>query len=110
MTINPNVLTLIIKNSGRKREKYNSFVIREGVWYVKTQLSFILFVMLTTTFLATVGRLQVTKMFIEENCTEYVHSIGAYSKLSKRSLCRLDWNMHLYYDHILYSFPLYIFL
>ena len=34
---------------------------------------------------AAVGHLQVTKMYIEENYTEYDHSIGAYSKLSTRS-------------------------
>ena len=39
---------------------------------------------------ATVGHLLVTKMYIEENYTEYVHSIGAYSKLSTRSR-RLDY-------------------
>jgi len=40
---------------------------------------------------ATVGHLQVTKMYIEENCTECDHSIGAYSKLSMRSRCGLDY-------------------
>ena len=35
----------------------------------------------------TVGHLQVTKICIEENYTEYDHSIGAYSKLSR---CRLE--------------------
>jgi len=40
---------------------------------------------------ATVDHLQVTKMCIEENYTEYDHSIGAYPKLSTRSPCRLDY-------------------
>ena len=39
---------------------------------------------------ATVGHLQVTKMYIEGNYAEYDHSIGAYCKLSKRSR-RLDY-------------------
>jgi len=30
-------------------------------------------------------------MYIEENYTEYDHSIGAYSKLSTRSHCQLDY-------------------
>jgi hypothetical protein len=34
---------------------------------------------------ATVGHLQVTKIYIEENYTEYDRSIGAYSELSTRS-------------------------
>ena len=38
---------------------------------------------------STVGHLQVTKIYIEENYTEYDHSIGAYSKLSTRSRRRL---------------------
>jgi len=38
-----------------------------------------------------VGHLQVTKMYVEENYTEYDHSIGAYSKLSTRSRCPLDY-------------------
>jgi len=37
------------------------------------------------------GHLQVTKMYIKENYTEYDHSIGAYSKLSTGSRCRLDY-------------------
>jgi len=36
----------------------------------------------------TVGHLQSTKIYIEENYTEYDHSIGAYSKLSTTSFCR----------------------
>ena len=40
---------------------------------------------------ATVGHLQVTKMYIEENYTEYDHSTRAYSKLSTSSRCRLDY-------------------
>ena len=40
---------------------------------------------------ATVGHLQVTKIYREENYTEYDHSIGAYCKLSTRSRCRLDY-------------------
>jgi len=47
-----------------------------------------------------VGHLQVTKIYREENYTEYDHSIDAYSKLSQTytmiTLC--------------YSFPLYKFL
>ena len=39
---------------------------------------------------ATVDHLQVTKMFMEENYTEYDHSIDAYSTLSERSRCQLD--------------------
>ena len=31
----------------------------------------------------------VHQMYIEEYCTEYDHSIGAYSKLSMRSRCLL---------------------
>jgi hypothetical protein len=38
-----------------------------------------------------VGLLQVTKMYMEENYTVYDHSISAYSKLSTRSRCRLDY-------------------
>jgi len=38
---------------------------------------------------ATVRHLQVTKMYTEENYTEYDNGIGAYSKLSTRSRCRL---------------------
>ena len=34
-------------------------------------------------------------MYIEENYTEYDHSIGAYSKLSTRSLCVLDIHIEL---------------
>jgi len=40
---------------------------------------------------ANVGHLQVTKMYIEEKYTGYYHSIGAYSKRSTRSRCRLDY-------------------
>ena len=40
---------------------------------------------------ATVGHLQGHEMYIEENCTEYDHSTGAYCKLLKRSRCRLDY-------------------
>jgi len=40
---------------------------------------------------AAVGHLQVTKMHIEKNYTQYDHSIGAYCKLSTRFLCRLDY-------------------
>jgi hypothetical protein len=40
---------------------------------------------------ATVGHLQVTKMYVEENYTEYDHSIGACSKLSTRSHCWADY-------------------
>jgi len=39
---------------------------------------------------ATVGHLKITKMYIEENYTQYDHSIGAYSKLATRSR-RLDY-------------------
>jgi len=39
----------------------------------------------------TVGHLQVTKIHIEETYTECDHTIGAYSKLSTRSRCRLDY-------------------
>ena len=42
---------------------------------------------------ATVGQLQVTKMYIEENYTEYDHSIGAY--------CKLKFMMYTYSTHIL---------
>ena len=38
---------------------------------------------------AIVGHLQITKIYIEENYTEYDSSIGAYSKLSTRSRCQL---------------------
>ena len=34
---------------------------------------------------ATVGHLQVTKIYNDENYTEYDHSMGVYSKLSTRS-------------------------
>jgi len=57
----------------------------EGVGYIKTQLSCILFIMLTTTCFGHCGCLQVTKMYTEENYTEYDHSTRAYSKLSTRS-------------------------
>ena len=40
---------------------------------------------------ASVG--QVTKTYIEENHTEYDHSVGAYCKLSTRSGCRLDYTL-----------------
>jgi len=40
---------------------------------------------------ATVGHLQVTKMYIVEDHKQYDHSIGAYCELSKRSRCRLDY-------------------
>jgi len=40
---------------------------------------------------ATVGHLQFTKMYVEENYTDYDHSIGAYCKLSTSSLCWLDY-------------------
>jgi len=63
----------------------------EGVGYVKTQLSCILFIMLRRHVSATVVHLQVTKMYIEEIYTEYDHSIVAYSKLSTRSRCWLDY-------------------
>ena len=39
---------------------------------------------------ATVSHLQVTITYMEENYTEYDHSIGAYSKFSTRSHYRLD--------------------
>jgi len=39
----------------------------------------------------TVGHLQVIKMYIEENYTEFDHSIGAYCKVLTRSRCRLDY-------------------
>jgi len=52
---------------------------------------------------ATVGHVQVTKIYKEENCTVYNHSIGAYFKL----YCTI---YTIYYDHTLYSFPLYKFL
>ena len=42
-------------------------------------------------FSATVDHLKVTKIYIEENYTDYDHSICAYSKLSTRSRCRLDY-------------------
>ena len=37
------------------------------------------------------GHLQFTKMYIEENYTEYDHSIGAYSKHSTRCLCQMNY-------------------
>ena len=40
---------------------------------------------------ATAGHLHVTKMYTEENNTEYDQSIGAYCKLSKGSHFRLDY-------------------
>ena len=40
---------------------------------------------------ATVGHLQVTKIYIEANFTECDLSTGAYCKLSTRSLRRLGW-------------------
>jgi len=52
---------------------------------------------------ATVGHLQVTENYNEENHTEHDHSIGAYSKLSTRSRCRLDytyWATSLIGDNI----------
>jgi len=39
---------------------------------------------------ATVGHLQVTKMYIEGNYTVCDRDIGAYCKLSTRSRCWLD--------------------
>ena len=39
----------------------------------------------------TVGHLQVTKIYIVENYTEYDHSIGAYCDLTTTSRCRLDY-------------------
>ena len=63
---------------------------------------------------ATVDHLPVAKMYIEENYTDYDHSIGAYFKLStrktKNEISLKVYNMHLYYVHTLYSFPLYTFL
>jgi len=40
---------------------------------------------------ATVGHLQITEIYIEKNCTDFDHSIGAYSKFSMRFRCRLDY-------------------
>jgi len=65
--------------------------IGEGVGYVKTQLSVSYLLCRRRHVSANVGHLQVTKMYIEENYTECDHSIGAYSKLSTRSRCRLDY-------------------
>ena len=65
--------------------------IMEGVRYVKTQLSFILLIMLTTTCSGHCGPSSCQKMYIQENYTECDHSIGAYSKLSTRSLFRFLW-------------------
>ena len=42
------------------------------------------FIMMTATCFGHCGHLEVTKMYIEENYTEYDHSKGAYSKLSTR--------------------------
>jgi len=56
----------------------------------KTQLSCILFIMLTTCF-GHCGPPSGHKKYIEENYTEYDNSIGAYSKLSTRSHCQLDY-------------------
>ena len=55
---------------------------REGVGYVITQMSCILFIMLTTTCFGQCGPSSGHKMYIEENYREYVHNIGAYSKIS----------------------------
>jgi len=61
-----------------------------GVGYVKTQLSCVLFIMLTTTCFGQCGSSSGNKnIYIEENYTEYDHSIGAYSRISTRSRCRL---------------------
>jgi len=68
----------------------NPLPLREWVGYVKTQLSCILFIMLTRHVSANVGHLQVTKVYIEVNYIAYNLSISAYSKLSKRSR-RLDY-------------------
>ena len=59
--------------------------LREGVGYVKTQLSCILFIMLTTTCFGHCGPSSGHKMYKEENYTQYGHSRCAYSKLSTRS-------------------------
>ena len=69
----------------------NGQLIKEGVMYVTTQLSCILFIMLTTTCFGHCGASSGHKIYREENYTEYDHSIGAYSKLSTRSRCRLDY-------------------
>jgi len=37
------------------------------------------------------GHLQIAKMYIDENYTEYDHSMVAYSKLSTRSCCWSDY-------------------
>jgi len=47
--------------------------------------------MLTTTCFGQCGPSSGHKMYIEENYKECYHSIGAYSKLSTRSRCRLDY-------------------
>ena len=49
------------------------------------------FIMLMTTCFGHCGPSSGHKNYIDENCTQYDHSIGAYSKLSKRSRCRLDY-------------------
>jgi len=67
-------------------------VITEGVGYIKIQMSCILFIMHMMTHFGHCGpHLQVTKMYIEENYTQYDHSIGAYCKPSTRSRCLLDY-------------------
>jgi len=48
------------------------------------------FIMLTTCF-GQCGPSSGHKMYILENYTQYDHSIGAHSKLSTRSRCRLDY-------------------
>ena len=69
---------------------------REGLEYVKTQLFFSYLLCWRRHVSATVGHLQVTKMYVEENYTDYDHSIGAYSTYTMIIFCIV--------------FPLYTFL
>ena len=70
--------------------------IREGVGYVSnTTVLYPTLLCWRRHVSATVGHLQVTKMYIEENYTQYDHSIGAYSKLSTSPLSTCAPDGHL---------------
>jgi len=57
-------------------------VIREGVGYIETQLSCILFIMLTTTCFGHCGPSSGHKNVYRGNYPEYDHSVNAYNEIS----------------------------
>ena len=75
-------LLLYRRMLGLQRIKSLLFLGR-GWGYVKTQLSCILFVMLTTTCFGHCGPSSGYKNIYRGKYTEYDHSISAYSKLSR---------------------------